>query len=140
MLNIRLSRVGKKGDAQYRVVVAEKSAPIKGKSVEQLGSYNPHNKIFIVKKDRIKYWISKGAACSDTVYNLLIDNNVIEGDKRTLSFKSKKKEVEKDDNKEKPKDDDKEDKAEENLAEKENKEELDAEKEIKDEKKSEDKK
>ena len=44
MLKIRLSRIGKKGHAQYRIVVAEKSSPIKGKSVEQIGNYDPHTK------------------------------------------------------------------------------------------------
>ncbi len=45
MLVIRFSRVGKRNHAQYKVVVAEKSAPIKGRFVEQVGSYNPHLKV-----------------------------------------------------------------------------------------------
>ncbi len=90
MLNIRLSRVGKKGHAQYRIVVAEKSSPIKGKSVEQIGSYDPHTKKLIVKNDRVEYWISKGAACSDTVRNLFVEKEIIKGDKVKLSFKKKK--------------------------------------------------
>ena len=92
MLNIRLSRVGKRNYAQYKVVVAEKSAPIKGKFVEQLGSYDPHTKELKVKEDRVKHWISQGAGCSETVHNLLVDNKIIEGKKISLTFKAKKNE------------------------------------------------
>jgi small subunit ribosomal protein S16 len=91
MLNIRLSRIGKRNYAQYKIVVAEKTSPVKGKFVEQLGSYDPHTKEVIVKEDRVKYWIGNGAGCSDTVYNLLVENKVIEGEKRKLALKSKKK-------------------------------------------------
>jgi len=89
MLNIRLSRVGKKGHAQYKIVVAEKSSPVKGKFVEQLGSYDPHTKKLIVKNDRVDYWIGNGAACSSTVKNLLIENEIIKGEKVKLTFKKK---------------------------------------------------
>jgi small subunit ribosomal protein S16 len=91
MLNIRLSRVGKRNYAQYKIVVAEKNSPVKCKFVEKLGSYDPHTKEVIAKEDRIKYWIDNGAGCSDTVYNLLVENKVIEGEKRKLALKSKKK-------------------------------------------------
>ena len=90
MLNIRLSRVGKKGHAQYKVVVAEKTSPVKGKFVEQVGSYDPHTKELIAKKDRVEYWIGNGAACSDTVKNLFIEKDIIKGDKVKLTFKKKK--------------------------------------------------
>ncbi len=92
MLNIRLSRVGKRNHAQYKLVVAEKTAPIKGKFVEQLGSYDPHTKELVSKDERIKYWISKGAGCSETVHNLLIKKGIIEGKKIKLTLKSKKSE------------------------------------------------
>ena len=92
MLNIRLSRVGKRNHAQYKLVVTEKSSPIRGRFVEQLGSYDPHTKEFIVKEDRVKHWISQGAGCSRTVHNLLVKKGVIEGEKIKLTFKSKKSE------------------------------------------------
>jgi len=108
MLNIRLSRVGKKGHAQYKVVVAEKSSPVKGKFVEQVGSYDPHTKELKVKKDRIEHWISKGAACSDTVKNLFIDREIIQGEKIKLVFKKKNKEGEATDEEQADKNEDKE--------------------------------
>lgn len=72
MLVIRLSRVGKTKQAAYRMVVAEHSAPVQGKFVEIVGSYNPsENKKLEFKKDRIEYWVSVGAKPSDTVASLL---------------------------------------------------------------------
>ncbi len=132
MLNIRLSRVGKKGHAQYKVVVAEKTSPVKGKFVEQVGSYDPHTKELIAKKDRVEYWIGNGAACSDTVKNLFIEKGVIKGDKVKLTFKKKKGE-EVDTEGEKKKEDVKDVKDDDgkNTKESENKKEISAEKEDK---------
>ncbi len=93
MLIIRFSRTGKRNHAQYRIVVAEKSAPVKGKFVEQLGSYDPHLKTVALKEDRIKDWIAKGASCSDSVHNLLVEEGVLKEDKRkNMASVNKKKE------------------------------------------------
>ena len=61
-----------------------------GKALEIVGHYNPFTKITEVKKERILHWISKGAQLSPTVHNMLIDQNVIKGEKVKAS-KSKKK-------------------------------------------------
>jgi small subunit ribosomal protein S16 len=59
------------------MVVAEKTAPIKGRFVEILGYYNPsEGKKFEFKKDRVEYWISVGARPSDTVASLLKRNGL----------------------------------------------------------------
>jgi small subunit ribosomal protein S16 len=92
MLTIRYQRVGKKNYAQFKIVVAEKSAPVKGKFVEALGSRDPHQKQVVLKEDRIKYWLDKGAQCSDSVFNLLVSQGVVSGPKRKINLK--KKEVE----------------------------------------------
>lgn len=94
MLKIRLTRRGKKNKAFFRVVVAEHTSPIKGKFLENLGFLNPHTKEKKFKADRIKYWIEKGAQCSNTVHNLLVSNGVVDGPKRAVKIK-KKAEVEK---------------------------------------------
>lgn len=72
MLAIRLSRTGRRNLANYRIVVAEKSAPVKGKFLEVIGHYNPIStpKQFVAKTDRIEYWISKGAKPSPTLASL----------------------------------------------------------------------
>jgi len=93
MLKIRLIRTGKKNAPSYRVVLIEKTAsPKSGKFFEVLGNYNPRLKEINLKKDRINYWLSKGAQASDTVHNLLISHDVIKGDKIKKKFKIKKKE------------------------------------------------
>ena len=76
MLMVRLQRTGKRGQAYFRVVVLEHTTRPKGKYLELLGTYNPHQKEFKVKKDRIEYWISKGAQTSPTVNNLMVNYKV----------------------------------------------------------------
>ncbi len=77
MLVIRLQRTGRKNQPSYRMVVAEKSRPVKKKHIEVVGSYNPsEGKKITFKKDRIDYWISVGAQPSDTVAGLLKFNGM----------------------------------------------------------------
>jgi len=73
LLKIRLSRTGKKSQPSFRLVLAEHTNAVKGKYKELLGHYVPSvdPKIFEFKKERIEYWISKGAQPSDTVASLL---------------------------------------------------------------------
>ncbi|MFH1621009.1 MAG: 30S ribosomal protein S16 [Patescibacteria group bacterium] len=95
MLSIRLSRVGKKKQPSYRLIVTEKSKDPWGKFIENLGIYNPLTKPSTIQfnADRIKYWISKGAQASDTVWNLLIDQNIVTGERRKkLKISKKRKE------------------------------------------------
>ena len=76
MLKIRLSRIGKRGQAYFRVVVVEHTKKPKGEYLELFGTYNPHEKVLNVKKDRIDYWVSKGAQASPTVNNLLVNYKI----------------------------------------------------------------
>lgn len=91
MLKMRLQRRGKKNHATYRIVVAEHTSPVKGRFIDDLGYYNPHEKKFEVDADKVNIWIEKGVQTSPTVHNLLINNKVIKGDKKT-SWRPKKKE------------------------------------------------
>lgn len=72
MLRIRFSRTGKTGQPSFRIVVAEHSSPVKNGCVELLGNYLParNPKEVTLKKDRILYWISKGAIPTDTAATL----------------------------------------------------------------------
>lgn len=81
MLTIRLSRIGKKNKPMYRLIISEKARDTHGRSLEILGSYNPHTKELQTKKERIDYWLGNGAQMSPTVNNLLIDKGVIKGEK-----------------------------------------------------------
>lgn len=85
MLTIRLTRVGKKKDASFRVVVVDSKRKVKaGNYLEMLGSYDPRVDISTLNAERIKHWMSVGAKPSDTVHNLLISQKVIEGKKRNV--------------------------------------------------------
>lgn len=91
MLKIRLCRVGKKNRAQFRVTVADGRIAPGGRFVEVVGHYDPHTKEKVFKKERIEYWISKGAQPSSTVHNFLVDAGIIKAEKVT-SWRPKKKE------------------------------------------------
>lgn len=90
MLMIRLSRIGKKGQAYFRVIVTEHTKKPKGEYLELLGTYNPHEKVLKVKKDRVEYWVSKGAQTSPTVNNLLVNYKIWDKPK-VQSWKPKSK-------------------------------------------------
>lgn len=96
MLTIRLSRVGKKKQPSYRLIVSEKSKDPWGKFLENLGTYNPltNPATLQFKTERIQHWISKGAQASDTVWNLFVDQKIVTGDKR-LKVKITKRRKEK---------------------------------------------
>jgi small subunit ribosomal protein S16 len=91
MLSIRLSRIGKKKQPHYRVIVVDKRRDPWGKSIEILGHKNPRTKETVLKEERIKYWISEGAQPSNTVWNMLVDAGIVKGDKRGVTHISKKR-------------------------------------------------
>ena len=69
MLMIRLSRTGARKQPHYRVVVIEKERARNGRPVEVVGTYNPRTTPASIelKRERIEYWVSKGAKMSDRV-------------------------------------------------------------------------
>ena len=73
MLTIRLSRIGKKKKAFYRVVVIERTRPRDGRIVEAVGTYDPLKKPAEIKLDaeRVKHWLGVGAQPSDTVRSFI---------------------------------------------------------------------
>jgi small subunit ribosomal protein S16 len=93
MLTIRLSRIGKKKQPSYRFIVCEKARDPWGKALEIVGSYNTltNPAQVTLDKERVLHWISKGAQPSDTVNNILIDQGLIQGEKRKLMQISKRR-------------------------------------------------
>ena len=69
MLMIRLARVGARKQPHYRIVVIEKARARNGRPVEVVGTYNPRTNPASVelKRDRVEYWVSKGAQMSERV-------------------------------------------------------------------------
>ncbi len=91
MLAIKLQRIGKKHQPSYRLVAAEKRSKLGAPPVEDLGSYNPFTKAAQFKKERISYWIGKGAQPTVTVHNLLVREKVLEGKKKMVRSAQRKK-------------------------------------------------
>jgi len=70
---MRLTRIGAKGKPCYRVVVANSESPRDGKFLEILGNYNPGTNPaeVVLKEDRVREWLTKGAKPTLTVSQLL---------------------------------------------------------------------
>ncbi|NLZ66486.1 MAG: 30S ribosomal protein S16 [Clostridiaceae bacterium] len=79
-VKIRLKRIGKKKQPYYRVVVADARFPRDGRTIEEIGTYNPHTEpsTLTVDAQKVKDWISKGAQPTDTVKKLLKYNGILE--------------------------------------------------------------
>ena len=73
MLRIRLARTGANKKPSYRIVVIERERSRDGGFLEIVGHYNPRREPveLMVKRDRVDYWISRGAQPSETVRSLL---------------------------------------------------------------------
>lgn len=76
MLSIRLTRRGAKKKPFYRIIVTEKRSKRDGRFVESVGYYDPCRNPADVKLDRerINYWIERGAQPSETVRSLIKRN------------------------------------------------------------------
>lgn len=62
MLVIRLQRTGRKGHAQFRVVVQDsRRTPTSGNVVAQIGNYDPHSKVVTLNKERAQHYLDHGA-------------------------------------------------------------------------------
>ena len=93
MLVIRLTRIGKKNTPQYRIVVQEKQQAPSSKYMDQVGFYNPLTEPPEIKleEEKIKQWIEKGAQPSNTVWNMLVNAEIVKGKKRkAVKVKTKK--------------------------------------------------
>ena len=72
-VKIRLTRMGARNAAAFRVVAADSRSPRDGRFLEILGWYDPkiEKSNFDVKLDRIDHWKDQGAEVSDTVKSLI---------------------------------------------------------------------
>src|SRR5207245_5768155 len=70
---IRLRRVGRKGQAYFRIVVADSKSPRDGRFVALIGNYNPRANpaVIEVNAEQARAWLEKGALPTDTVRSLL---------------------------------------------------------------------
>jgi small subunit ribosomal protein S16 len=79
-VRIRLKRMGAKNNPFYRIVVADSRTPRDGKTIDEIGYYNPLKNPADIKVDveKAKKWLSYGAQPTDTVKILLKKAGVIE--------------------------------------------------------------
>jgi small subunit ribosomal protein S16 len=88
MLKMRLQRTGRKNNPSYRVVVTDsRNAAKRGRSVDLLGSYDPLKGRFSINAEKAKLWLSRGVQPSDTIYNFLVSEKIIEGKKKNVLSK-----------------------------------------------------
>ena len=77
MLSMRLQRTGRRGLAQFRLIVQDsRRSPTSGRVVVNLGHYNPHTKEHGFNLELAKQYLSNGAQPSERVAKLLSDNGV----------------------------------------------------------------
>jgi small subunit ribosomal protein S16 len=80
LLRIRLSRVGKKKQPSYRIVVTDQRNARDSEHLEILGHYNPltNPATLVMNEDRAVHWLQVGARPSDTAAKILTKQGVME--------------------------------------------------------------
>ena len=72
-VKIKLQRVGKIRNAQYRVIIADARTRRSGKAIENIGIYQPKQEPSLIQIDseRAQYWLGVGAQPTEPVLALL---------------------------------------------------------------------
>ena len=72
-VKIRLLRMGKIRNPQYRIVVADSRTKRDGRAIEYVGIYHPKEEPSLIKveSERVQYWLSVGAQPSGAVQRIL---------------------------------------------------------------------
>ena len=72
-VKIKLTRLGKIRNPQYRIVVADARTRRDGRSIEVIGRYHPKEdpSLIEVNSERAQYWLGVGAQPTDPVLALL---------------------------------------------------------------------
>ncbi|MCP4264329.1 MAG: 30S ribosomal protein S16 [Candidatus Brocadiaceae bacterium] len=80
MVRLRLKRMGRRNRAFFRICAFDAREERDGRSIEQLGTYDPmekdEEKKVVLKRERIEYWLSVGAQPSETVASILKKNKI----------------------------------------------------------------
>lgn len=80
MLRIRLTRIGKKKQPSYRIIVADKRSPRDGAFLKIIGHYNPRTEpaTLVIREEEAIHWLKQGALPSETAAKLLTRAGVME--------------------------------------------------------------
>ncbi|GLW62599.1 30S ribosomal protein S16 [Actinomadura rubrobrunea] len=72
-VKIKLKRLGKIRNPEYRIVVADARTKRDGRAIEEIGLYQPKQEPSLIKvnSERVQYWLSVGAQPTEPVLNIL---------------------------------------------------------------------
>ena len=72
-VKIKLKRIGKTRNPQYRIVVADARTARGGRAIEEIGIYQPRQEPSLIKVDseRAQYWLGVGAQPTEPVMAIL---------------------------------------------------------------------
>lgn len=91
MVTLRFSRTGRKHVVLFRLVATEHTHPRDGRFIEILGHYDPRKKDskekLVFDRERVEYWLGKGAQPSNTVWTLLRKQGINKAGARELRKK-----------------------------------------------------
>jgi len=75
---MRLKRMGAKKLPFYRIVIMDSKRPRDGRTIEEIGFYDPkkENDNVQIDKERAEHWLNVGAQPSDTVKDLLTKQGI----------------------------------------------------------------
>ena len=84
MLKFKLKRIGRRGQPYYRVVVTQNTGNRSGKSVDDLGAYNPHTNppTFDIDVEKTKVWLSRGVIPTDTISQYFVKMKLMSSPKK----------------------------------------------------------
>ncbi len=79
-VKLRLMRMGKKKQPQYRIVAADSRSPRDGRFIEILGTYEPRAEPsrVIIDNEKAVRWLRDGAQPTDTVARLLAQSGAMD--------------------------------------------------------------
>ena len=78
MLRLRLKRGGKKRNPIYRIVVMNNTTKRDGKTIDEVGIYNPITNQIRLNVTKIVNRLKQGVKPSNTVRRLLVEVGIIE--------------------------------------------------------------
>ena len=72
-VKIKLKRMGKIRNPQYRIIVADARTKRDGRAIEQIGKYHPKEEpsLIDVDSERAQYWLGVGAQPTEPVLAVL---------------------------------------------------------------------
>jgi small subunit ribosomal protein S16 len=77
LVKLRLKRIGKRKQPYYRIVAAHVSVAHNGRSLAEVGLYDPMHASVKIDEERAIEWLNKGAQMSETVADLFHSQGIL---------------------------------------------------------------